>query len=455
MTKFRAMIASAALLLAAVFQGVSAGWAFAADTVELKDGRVIEGTIIREEAAFVIVRLADGKEEIVLRSNISSLTKDEKAPAKPDSQKPQPAPAKGQPAPVKDTPEQAKPAKAQASGDQASAAQADKNAKPSLSGRATRVAVLNFGPPSHWQGSVGNTVGVTISGRAFSQVIPLLEKDNVDVVVIRINSGGGLSLEMERLQDVFHLNYKPKFRTVAWVESAISAAAMAPWVLEEFYMMPNGNIGAATEFSGDLVSSTGVRLEMVLARMEEASRRAKRDTKIMRAMQIEEPLSATQDPATKTWTFFQDLTGELVINRAGEVLTLTAPIANQIGFSQGTAADFDALMKVMGITEYERAGAEAEEFIDEFMRDTDKVEKRFREVATKYALSKEAAAGAQGETRGAEVGRALQFLRQMRRSVSLNPNFAFLLGGIFNAELSPGWFENEERELRRIQRNGQ
>lgn len=448
MTGFRSMIASAAIALAAMFQGLTAGTAWAADTVELKDGRVVEGTIVREEAAFVIVRLADGKEEIVLRANISSLTKD-KATGQPAPAKPATAPTQPQKAQTSPTPP-TPPASAAAAKDQPG-----KDAKRSLSGRATRVAVLNFGPPGHWQGAVGDTVGVTISSQAFGKAIELLEQDNVDVVVVRINSGGGLSLEMERLQDVFHERYKPKFRTVAWVESAISAAAMAPWVLEEFYMMPNGNIGAATQFRGSLESSTGVELEMVLARMEEASRRAKRDTKIMRAMQIEEPLSATQDPATKSWTFFQDLTGELIVNRQGEVLTLTAPLANQIGFSQGTAADLDELMKVMGVTEYERAGQQAEEFIDKFMRDTDRIEKRFREVATKYALSKQAAAGAQGEARGAEVGRALQFLRQMRRSVALNPNFAFLLGGIFNAELTPGWFDNEERELRRLQRQGQ
>ena len=131
-----------------------------------------------------------------------------------------------------------------------------------------------------------DTVGIQINATAWERVVPMLEKDNIDTVVVRINSGGGLLLEVDKFHKVFIEGYKPRFRTVAWVESAISAAAMSPWVLEEFYMMPEGNIGGATAWSGNLKAVQGVGLEQVLHQMEKASVIGKRDPAIARAMQI-------------------------------------------------------------------------------------------------------------------------------------------------------------------------
>ncbi|MEO0631245.1 MAG: hypothetical protein AAFY46_11050, partial [Planctomycetota bacterium] len=47
------------------------------------------------------------------------------------------------------------------------------------------------------------------------------------LVVIKIKSGGGFGLEVQKISDVIHEEFKPKFQTVAWIESAISAAAMS------------------------------------------------------------------------------------------------------------------------------------------------------------------------------------------------------------------------------------
>ena len=47
------------------------------------------------------------------------------------------------------------------------------------------------------------------------------------------------------MSDVIHEQYKKKFRTVAWIDSAISAAAMTAHCLEEIYFTPQGNYGAA------------------------------------------------------------------------------------------------------------------------------------------------------------------------------------------------------------------
>src|SRR5690606_38032767 len=130
-----------------------------------------------------------------------------------------------------------------------------------------RIAILNFGPPSSWQNEVDSTVGIQISADAWKRAVPLLEKDNVTDVIVRINSGGGLLAELGKFNEVYEKEYKPRFRTVAWIESAISCAAMSPWVLEEFYFLPEGNIGACTGWSGRLSAVKGLELEMVLLQM--------------------------------------------------------------------------------------------------------------------------------------------------------------------------------------------
>lgn len=304
----------------------------------------------------------------------------------------------------------------------------------------TRVAILNFGPPSDWQGSVGNMVGTVINAAAWEKAIPLLEKDNVDVVVVRINSGGGLSLELPRFNKLFEEKYKPKFRTVGWVESAISCAAMSPYVLREFYFMPEGNFGACTEWSGQLVASKDERLSDILFYMEKTSALAGRDPKIMRAMQIQEPLSADIDEAGNV-TFHQNTSGKYLINPEKRVLTLNAVNAAQIKFSLGTAATKEELVKAMGLGEVEWGGKEATDFIDRNMRENDKGEKRFATIYEKYNLCVEGAKRLQ-EGRQAEVGVAKRYLEEMRQISKLNQNLALMAG------MGPDWFRKQEAMLK-------
>ncbi len=311
-------------------------------------------------------------------------------------------------------------------------------------GRATRVAVLNFGPPSDWQGSAGNMVGTVANAKAWKEAVPLLKKDKVDVVIVRINSGGGLALEVPRFNEVFEKDYKPNFRTVAWVESAISAAAMSPYVLEEFYFMPEGNLGACTAWSGQLNAAKGVQLEIFLHMMEKASALGKRDPKIMRAMQIEEPLTANIDENGDV-TFFQNESGAIRLNPPEQILTLNATDALKVKFSLGTAATKEELVKVMGLTEYEFAGLEASKFIDQNMRGNDRAEKRFKDFYAKYAQSVSAAQGiTDRDLRRREIGVARRHLAEIRAAVRINANFALL------NNLPDNWFEEQEDLLKQL-----
>jgi hypothetical protein len=417
--------AAAALLLS-----TSDAWA---DKVVLKNGTVIEGTIVEDDALFIRIKRADGKVEIVDKSDVSRVERD----AKPEPKKEEAKPADAK----KDEAKPAEPAKdepATTSGKKPEVKKAR-----AVSG-ATRVAILNFGPPSSWQGKVESTVGVQVNSKAWRDVMPMLEKDNVDVVVVRVNSGGGYLFELEKFHDVFR-EYKRKWRTVVWVESAISAACMSPWIIEEWYFMPEGSAGANTGWSGNLVMMKGTSLSQVLYMMEKVSKEAKRDPKIMRSMQIVEPLSANiDDQGNVSW--FQDNSGQYQVNPGGQILTFTARDAFKFKFSRGTAATPEELVKVMGLNEAEFAGKAAAEYIDKNMRDNDTAEKKWEETATKYEMAISAARSlADRERRMVEVGVAKRHLTTLEKLLSVNPMLVEL-------NLPPGWLEQQKQLIKDLSR---
>ncbi|MBX9736739.1 MAG: hypothetical protein K2X32_07420 [Phycisphaerales bacterium] len=443
------------LLVTLAFVGavlLASGGAFA-DKITMKDGRVLEGKIQRNEGGVIIlVRTVDGKQvtEFISSDDVKSIQVDDEKKAeapKPEAAKPEAKPEATKPAVA------AKPADASKPADGTKAAGKDDPAKKSnvsdraLTGTPTRIAVLNFGSPARNQGKFQDMVGVNISAKAFADVIPMLEKAKVDIVVIRVNSGGGYSLETDAFAELFQHTYKKKFRTVTWIESAISAAAMGPWCIEEMYMMTNGNIGGCTSWSGNLKATSGFGLVEILEKMRVRSEWAGRDPKIMRAMQIMEPLSANIDENGNV-TWFQDLTGQILVNRPGEVLTMNSKNAVETKLARGIADTKEELAKALGLTEYEFVAEEATKYIDRFSEDSTKFEATFGEVVRKYQLAVQLAEGMPRERRAPEVGRAQRFLNDMERMVGLNPNFEFHFGNMVGAELNKEFFEEQRQRLR-------
>lgn len=404
-----------------------------ADKVTLNDGTVLEGDIVREGDGFLFIKVKIGSletEKLVTKDQIRAVerTSDTK---KDDSNK---------------SPEKA-PDAAAPSGDSTTPAAKGKHVK--KPGDPTRVAILNFGQPKNTPNRADDTVGIQCNVAAFRHVLPMLEEDGVEVVVIRIASGGGYTLEMPKFNDLFDYEYKAKFRTVAWIEYSISAACMSPWVLEEIYFMRNGRMGGCTEFHSGGIASKGMDLEEILAYMEKASIRGKKDPKIMRSMQIQEPLSCTIDPVTGAVTWFQDTSGEIIVNRETNVLTFNSEMAVKTKFANGLADTVEELMKAMNIKEYEIVGERATKYIDQNIIDNHKTETEWQDTWRKYWRHIEQAQATQdAKRRGEEVGLARRQLYTLKRLFGVNPNF-FYLQGVSNEK---EWFGIQEEMLRDLMR---
>lgn len=403
-----------------------AGDAHAIDKVHLKDGTVLEGTIEQEidGNVWMLVKISGIDQRQFFRAaDVASVERD----------------AAGT---------EAKPA---------SASPAANKPRTSTTDRSKRAAVITLG-----EGGDKNMVGLYMTAENLRRLIPVLEEENIGIVVFHINSGGGLALEVQRLSDVIFNEYLPRFRYAAWIESAISAAAMTSHCIEDIYFMPQGNYGACTAFSGALVAAKDRDLEGYLYTMEKISARGQKDPQIMRSMQIMEPLSCSID-SNGDVRWFNSLDGEYIVNPEGRILTFNAVDAEKYKFSKGTAANLDELAKCMGLTEVEWVGeikpgylwpickAEAQNM--KYREQVHQDETALNQYMDTYNNAVNAARADQDRTRrGAMVGRARDALRRIVRVVKNNSNVALLRFGALDDKAFQRWVDEQEEMLRDLMR---
>lgn len=422
--------------------------AWSADRVTLKDGTVLECTIVREAGGIVWVRVTgkDGTttERMLTKSEYTKIERDAAAQAQ--------APAPQQPAGESaSAPKSAAPA----AGDAPAAPVASEPARSGPTG--PKGAVITLGDEEN-----GNMVGQYMTAEILRRgVKPLKEElagDGEKIVVLRFHSGGGLGLEVQKISDVIETEYKTNFRTVAWISTAISAAAMSAHSIEEIYFTTKGNYGACTGYYTLSQAVEGFDLEMSLHQMEKISTRGKYNPLIMRAMQVQQPLSATVDENGEVHWFPDTTSGQIVVNRDKEILTFNESSAKAVKFSKGTADTLDELGRLMGFHEIHWVGkkidgvpwpvCKAEEMQRDFREQTKKDEDRASALYRQYAQAVNAANGAPRAQRAAFVGKARQALDRLKGVVRNNPNAIFFPPFQTSKEGYDEWIQEQEKLLR-------
>ncbi|MBL8877160.1 MAG: hypothetical protein JNM86_15305 [Phycisphaerae bacterium] len=442
-------------VLSGVCVPVSAALAGTAQ-ITLKDGTVLEGEIVRELEGIVWIKIKSGKSEetrMLTPDEVKSIARDGGA-TKPTSG-PTSGPAT-EPKQDKPTAPAEQPANAPAtpSATAATPAGSSGETQPRKSG-VPRAAVITLG-----EGGDRDKVGVYMMAKPLRDAIPLLKQENVDIVVFRINSGGGALLEIQKLSDVIYNDYRKNFRTVAWIDYAISAAAMTSHAIEEIYFTPEGAYGACTGWSGDLVAVKDRDLEQILFQMEKISTRGNHPFEIMRAMQIMEPLSATVSSSGDV-TFYQDETsGDILLNPKDRVLTFNSQTAAQVKFSAGTATTLDDLAKVMQLPEIEWVGVKkpgfmwpicrAEQMQIDFREKTARDEQQFDEYVQTLNQVLGMGQGQDDERRAKLAGKARECMNKILAAVNNNPNMAIFKFGIMPDKFREEWVEPTEKKIKEM-----
>ena len=405
--------AATALLLALVGTLSPLAPSAAADTVKLKDGTSLVGKIENETAdyLFVVIKIGElSQRKLVARSEIKEIVRDAPAattttPATTTTDSPvTPKPDSAEPA----APDQAKP-----------------DAAPSAADGATKITVV----------TLEEEVGPYMNADALHHSIELIPKnEKPDILVIKINSGGGALLEVPKLMKEIQKNLKKDYRVVGWIESAISAAAMTAMNMEELYFFDRGHLGGAVAFSmtgpRQAKAMTGVGLAQVLELGQQIAKNGRYDPLVIHAMQEFFDLSCNIDEAGRV-TWQNDTKGQFIVNttKPERILTLNSIDAKKYGISKGTADTLPELARLLGVTEWVETGKAADAYQQEFRANVKKAEVQIDENYAKYQIAFELAKSAQDmATRKAKVGEAKGFLDRMEALVRRAPSLEVYKG---------------------------
>ncbi|MCZ8536075.1 nodulation protein NfeD [Paenisporosarcina quisquiliarum] len=157
--------------------------------------------------------------------------------------------------------------------------------------------------------------------RAFEEA----EEAGADVVILDINTPGGF---VDSAENIAKLMDETPLKTVAFInQNALSAGAFIALHADEIYMVPSGRIGAAKVIDGAGNAAEEKANSAWLTSMKTAAESSDRDPLYALAM--------------------ADESIDLPEYRAGEgkLLTLSATEAEEVGYSEGTVASFEALLK--------------------------------------------------------------------------------------------------------------
>ncbi|MBD7943833.1 nodulation protein NfeD [Psychrobacillus sp. FSL K6-2684] len=156
------------------------------------------------------------------------------------------------------------------------------------------------------------------------------EEAEADAIIFDINTPGGF---VDSAEKIVNLLDSTPIRKIAYINSqALSAGAYLALHTDEIYMSPNGSMGAAA-----VIDSAGNAADMKAtsawkAKMRNAAERTGKEPIYAQAM--------------------ADESVDLPEYRAGEgqLLTLSAREAIEVGYSEGTVATFDELLKKSNLT---------------------------------------------------------------------------------------------------------
>ncbi len=170
------------------------------------------------------------------------------------------------------------------------------------------------------------------------------------IIVLLMDSHGG-GIEMETIHATI-MEAKKRHRVVAWIKTAISAAAASALACDEIYFMTEGTLGAMTGYSGT-TAMQGKELEAWLKTAGKWMEGGDRSPYIAHAM-IHAPrmLSYDKDPETREVTWYDDLSGEFVLSDDKSNLVFTSSTALRCGFSDGTADTEDDLANLLHLPQW-------------------------------------------------------------------------------------------------------
>ncbi|HAW96770.1 MAG: hypothetical protein CMJ33_05500 [Phycisphaerae bacterium] len=168
------------------------------------------------------------------------------------------------------------------------------------------------------------------------------------IIVLRVNSPGGLVAEADRISETL-LDLGTRHTLVAWVQSAISAAAYTSLHCRKIYFMKTGNLGSATMFAGQTAIS-GQTLAAWVKKFGDIAEEHGHSRELVEAMITNGEL-CSYDPGDdeNPPRIYGTLEGEVDLSNENQNLTINATDAVACGFADGIADNEEELAAMLGL----------------------------------------------------------------------------------------------------------
>jgi hypothetical protein len=231
------------------------------------------------------------------------------------------------------------------------------------------------------------------------------------IIVLLIESGGGLVLEGDRIHETLK-ELKKRHRVVAWIKEAISAAAFTAMHCDEIYFMRVGAFGSITMFAGQTAIS-GSELDAWLVKIGEVAELGGRNAQVAKCM-VTKPLEVSYDipegGGPKDAVFYNDLRGKFVLDTKDTMLTLNADQALHSGWADGIADTEDELAKQLGLPEWKEASDAGRRMASSWQRLLERADQEVPKLVARMDFK-----GAGSGDPAAQLGAQIQVLEEILR----------------------------------------
>jgi len=207
--------------------------------------------------------------------------------------------------------------------------------------------------PTYYVIPLHGEVGSTVLASALEQSLADAIKRKPTVIVLDIDSPGGLVQEAEKIMKVLH-RYNGKARIVALTDQDLSAAAILSLSVREIYVKSTSTIGAATSYQANNLKLPPKLEEKMQSAWRAVARNSAEEGN-------HEPLLAEAMIDNDIELHLETMDGKAVVKegagnrelcRKGKILTLTSHEAIECGLASGEADDLDELGKVLKLPDW-------------------------------------------------------------------------------------------------------
>jgi hypothetical protein len=209
--------------------------------------------------------------------------------------------------------------------------------------------VVEYDQPTYYLIPLEGEVGKTFLARVLKESLDDAVRRKPTVVILRVDSPGGLISECEEMIQILR-RYNHRLRIVAYVRDAISAAAITSLAAREIYFEPGGTFGAAKAFrmGATGISDVDEKFRSVWRAKARGAAEIGGHSRLLAQAMIDNRLQLhwVEQDGKKV---IKEGRGDNMITKRGQLLTMTAGEALACGFSSGTAQNLEDLGKRMGI----------------------------------------------------------------------------------------------------------